>query len=161
LFSPSRGTLTDLSGGRSIQYREKLDENGNPILDGSGLSVEEPYYKYLEMNWTTAADCGEWTLTKYRSVLIAVKLMARRKRAAVWLGDVADAIDGGEFATPVQKAASILSCGTDGGSMEVKANLNHEAYDPFRIDFDTGYKTDKEIVIKVVSNVEWKKAQGA
>ena len=118
-------------------------------------------YRFLDMNSTTAPNCGEWTIQKYQSVLIAAKLMQRGKNAVVWYGDIADAIDGGgELATPAQKTAAIVSCGTNGGSGEVKADLDHEAYDPYRAAFDSGDKIYTDIVIKVVQNLEWKNAQG-
>lgn len=140
---------------------EKLDDAGNPIVDDNGLSVEVPAYRYLNMNATTAPNCGEWTLYKFQSVLIAAKLMQRRENAFVWYSDVADAIDGGEFPTAAQKAAAIVSCGSDGGSKEANATLTHEAYKPYQIDFDTGTKSAANIVIKVVANIDWKKAQGS
>ena len=141
--------------------REKLDANGNPIVDENGLSLEEPFYRYLDMNRTTAPDCGEWTIYTYQSVLVAAKLMQRRQNALVWYGDVADAIDGGgERATAAQRSASILGrCGVDGGSKEVNATLAHEAYKPWKFEYESGSKISTDIVIKVVENREWKKAQ--
>jgi hypothetical protein len=137
-----------------------LDENGNPVVDANGISIEEPLYRYLDMNATTAPSCGEWAIYRFQTVLIAAKLMQRNKSAVVWYGDIADAIDGGELATPAQKAAAIASCGQDGGSREVKATLDHAAYGPYKFDFDNGNKIYTDIVIKVVQDVEWKNAQG-
>ncbi|KAK5652031.1 hypothetical protein OQA88_10934 [Cercophora sp. LCS_1] len=141
------------------ELREKLDEDGNPIFDGNGLSIEEPFYRYLDMNKTADPEpCAEWTLLRLRSVLVAAKLMKRGKDALVWFGDIADAIDGGEHATPAQKNASISRCGTDGGSREVNATLKHEAYDPWRFDYESGAKIHTDIVIKVVADLDWRKA---
>ncbi|KAK0673187.1 hypothetical protein QBC41DRAFT_312284 [Cercophora samala] len=142
-----------------MEWREKLDQNGNPVFDDNGLSIEEPFYRYLEMNTTTAPNCGEWTIFRVRSVLVAAKLMVRRKNAVVWYNDIANAIDGGEFASDADKKAAIIGCGTDGGSREVKATVAHEAYDPYRAAFNDGTKSPTDIVIKIVEDIDWKNAQ--
>jgi hypothetical protein len=136
-----------------------LDDNGNPVYDEFGISIEEPVYRFLNMTTTTARDCGEWTIFRFNTVLVTAKLMTRRQSSLVFYGDIADAIDGGEDTTSVQRAAAIVSCGTDGGSREVKASLEHEAYKPYRTLYENGDYISTDIVIKIVEDIEWKKAQ--
>jgi hypothetical protein len=65
------------------------------------------------MTSKTAPDCGEWTIFRANTVLVAAKVMQRNKNALVFYGDVASAIDGGEGADTALQKEAIVSCGTD------------------------------------------------
>ncbi|KAK1756409.1 hypothetical protein QBC47DRAFT_444924 [Echria macrotheca] len=140
--------------------KQVLDASGNPVFDENGIPFEEPDYRFLNMTTTTAGDCGEWTIfSKSETVLVAAKLMTAKMNGIVWYGDIADTIDGGENATDDQKKAAIISCGTDGGSREVKGNTTLPAYAELNKQgvLKENY-TAGQIVIKVVQNLDWKAA---
>lgn len=138
--------------------KQALDASGNPVYDENGIPIEVPEYRFLNMSTSTAPNCGEWTIfAKAETVLVAAKLMTNKVNGLVWFGDIANTIDGGEGATDAQKQEAIVSCGTDGGSREVKANTAHTAYDQY-IKLYRGEYVAGEIVIKVVQNLEWKAA---
>jgi hypothetical protein len=59
--------------------RQKLDSNGNPVLDENGIPIEEPVYRFLNMSTSTASDCGEWTIfSDAETVLVTAKLMTNK-----------------------------------------------------------------------------------
>lgn len=95
-------------------------------------------------------DCAEWMLPvpSGGTVLALAKHINPRVTSSVLFADIANAIDGGEFATTAQKQASLLGCGRGGGMFGVKANTTHPAYNT------AAYKESKAspdgILIKVV-----------
>ncbi|KAK3377415.1 hypothetical protein B0T24DRAFT_678247 [Lasiosphaeria ovina] len=138
--------------------KEKLDNNGNPVLDENCIPVEEPVYRFLNMSTSTASGCGEWTIwSDAETVLVTAKLMTTKVNGLVRYEDITTTIEGGEGATAAQQTDTIVSCGTDGGSREVKANTAQTAYDEY-IKLYRGEYVAGEIVIKVVQNLDWKNA---
>jgi len=149
--------LTRFKKKSATGLQERLDSDGDPVLDEDGISVEEPLYRFLNMTGSKAPDCGEWTIFTFETVLVAAKLMTSRKNSLVWYGDIANTIDGGAAPSDKDKKAAIIGCGTDGGSNEVKADLTHPAYTPYLDLYKTGAYVATDIVIKVVQNIEYKK----
>lgn len=82
--------------------------------------------------WTMkAADsqfCGEWVAYTRGGTQVAIKHIDDTIDSSVLYADIANTIDGGEKATAAQKAAAIISCGPDGGTMGVQVNATHPMY---------------------------------
>ena len=141
----------------AVAKEELLDTGGNPVLDDDGLSKEVTTYRFLNMSTSTAPNCGEWTIfDQAETVMVTAKLMSPQQSALVWYGDIADSIDGGAAGSGAPEA--IMSCGTDGGSREVKVDASQVAYEKHKPDLAAGKYVTSGVVIKIVQNIEWKKA---
>lgn len=75
-----------------------------------------------------APDCAEWSLYSRGTVAAYAKHVDSSIDSSVLFEDIANTIDGGAGATDAQKAAAIIGCLTDGGSLGVQANLTRDAY---------------------------------
>lgn len=95
-------------------------------------------------------DCAEWMLPvpSGGTVLALAKHINPRVTSSVLYDDIANTIDGGEFATAAQREASLLGCARAGGMLGVRANTSHPAYNT------AAYKDSKAspegILIKIV-----------
>ncbi|KAK0751311.1 hypothetical protein B0T18DRAFT_443832 [Schizothecium vesticola] len=102
--------------------------------------------------WTMPrdVDCAEWMLPvpSGGTVLALAKHINPRVTSSVLFADIANAIDGGEFATTAQKQASLLGCGRGGGMFGVKANTTHPAYNTAA--YKEGKASPDGILIKIV-----------
>jgi hypothetical protein len=75
-------------------------------------------------------DCAEWMLpAPSGGTLIALaKHVNPRVASSVLFDDIANTIDGGEFATAAQKQAKLLGCARGGGMLGVKVNTSNPAH---------------------------------
>lgn len=80
------------------------------------------------MNTSDSADCGEWSLYTHGTVQATAKHLDMKTNDSVLYEDIATTLDGGPEANATAAAASLLGCGTDGGSMGVLANTSNQVY---------------------------------
>jgi hypothetical protein len=118
----------------ALYLRYLADTNNNPL-------------------WTMSPefDCGEWTLPLFgaATVLGLAKHINPRTRSSVTYYDLARTIDGGENATPEQRAASLLgACGTNGGQLGVIVDLTNPAYST--PEYIASGAKPQDIIIKLV-----------
>lgn len=94
------------------------------------------------------ADCAEWQLYAHGTAQAVAKHIDLSVDTSVLFADIATTIDGGPNATPEQKAAALLGCGSDGGSQGVTVNASSPTYTGPT--YPKGYVT-KGIIIKIVA----------
>ncbi|KAH7416782.1 hypothetical protein BKA64DRAFT_739380 [Cadophora sp. MPI-SDFR-AT-0126] len=96
-------------------------------------------------------NCAEWSVYSQGSVLITAKHIDNTKNTSVLFADIANTIDGGEFPTEASKAAALIGCGTDGGSLGTLINSTNTAYNT-TVYRNSGY-SPSGILIKLVANI--------
>lgn len=79
--------------------------------------------RQFAMTAATAPNCAEWSLYTHGTVLATARHINSTANSSVLFADIANTIDGGVGATDAQKAASLLGCGTDGGSVGVVSHF--------------------------------------
>jgi hypothetical protein len=95
-----------------------------------------------------APDCGEWLLYSQGTAQAFAKKIDNTVNSSVMFADIATTIDGGPNANATLQAASLLGCGTDGGSLGVAVNATHPTYKGST--YPAGYVTSG-IIIKIVA----------
>lgn len=94
-------------------------------------------------------DCGEWLLYSVGTAAAYAKHIDNTVDSSVMFADIATTIDGGANANSTQQAASLLGCGSDGGSLGVVVNAAHPTYSGST--YPKGYVTSG-IIIKIVAS---------
>ena len=75
-----------------------------------------------------APDCGEWQLYSHGTAQAIAKHLDNTVNSTVLFADIATTIDGGPNADEAQQAASLIGCGTNGGSLGVLVDADNPAY---------------------------------
>ncbi|PVH68153.1 hypothetical protein DL98DRAFT_441869, partial [Cadophora sp. DSE1049] len=96
----------------------------------------------------TAPDCAEWSLYSHGTVLATARHINSTANSSVLFADIANTINGGVGATDAQKAASLLGCGTDGGSLGVVYNASNAQYNTAA--YLTNSYTPTGLIVKIV-----------
>ncbi|CZT13058.1 uncharacterized protein RAG0_16650 [Rhynchosporium agropyri] len=104
--------------------------------------------RQFTMTAEAAPDCSEWTLFNNGTVIALAQHINSKVDSSVFYTDIANTIDGGFEATQEKQKASLLGCGTTGGTMGVVYNASAEQYHTAAY-FATGY-TPAGIMIKIV-----------
>ncbi|KAI0861162.1 hypothetical protein F4860DRAFT_180299 [Xylaria cubensis] len=105
--------------------------------------------RLFNMAAADAPDCGEWSVYAHGSALALAKHINSTVNTSVLFADIATTIDGGANATPEQQAASLIGCGTSGGSFGIQVNTSNPAYTVST--YPAGY-TPGGMIIKIVSS---------
>lgn len=153
-----------------LEPRAPCGENGDKIcygvkggtsqnLDVSDVEYAATYLRYLGTTnsgeaafWTMPAsvDCAEWTLPipTGSSVLALAKHINPRIKSSILYTDLANAIDGGENASPADKENALLGCGKNGGQFGVHADTKNPAYNT--PEYQNSKAKPEGIIIKLV-----------
>lgn len=105
--------------------------------------------RLFNMAAADAPDCGEWLVYAHGTAQAFAKHINNTVNSSVLFADIATTIDGGVGASEAQIAASLLGCGTDGGSLGVLVNTANPTYSGST--YPAGYVTDG-IIIKIVAS---------
>ncbi|KAF4838891.1 hypothetical protein CGCTS75_v000527 [Colletotrichum tropicale] len=105
--------------------------------------------RLFNMAAADAPDCGEWLVYAHGTAQAFAKHINNTVNSSVLFADIATTIDGGVGASDAQIAASLLGCGTDGGSLGVLVNTANPTYSGST--YSAGYVTDG-IIIKIVAS---------
>ncbi|RWA10635.1 hypothetical protein EKO27_g4494 [Xylaria grammica] len=105
--------------------------------------------RLFSMAAADAPDCGEWLLYAHGTAQAFAKHIDNTVNSSVLFADIATTIDGGANANSTQKAAALIGCGTDGGSLGVLVNTTHPTYAGST--YPAGYVTTG-ILIKIVAS---------
>jgi hypothetical protein len=100
------------------------------------------------MSAADTPDCDEWTIYSHGTVQAIAKHINTTLNTSVLFADIANTIDGGAGASAAQKAAALIGCGTDGGSLGVIYNASNPAY--LASTYPAGY-TPAGILVKIVT----------
>ncbi|KAI0549665.1 hypothetical protein F4679DRAFT_546087 [Xylaria curta] len=105
--------------------------------------------RLFNMAAADAPDRGEWSVYAHGTALALTKHINSTVNTSVLFADIATTIDGGANATPAQQAASLIGCGTSGGSFGVQVNTSNPAYTAST--YPGGY-TPGGMIIKIVAS---------
>ncbi|KZL84643.1 hypothetical protein CI238_12875 [Colletotrichum incanum] len=105
--------------------------------------------RLFNMAAADAPDCGEWLIYAHGTAQAFAKHINNTVNSSVLFADIATTIDGGVGANETQVAASLLGCGTDGGSLGVLVNTANPTYSGST--YPAGYVTSG-ILIKIVAS---------
>ncbi|KAK8080203.1 hypothetical protein PG997_008021 [Apiospora hydei] len=105
--------------------------------------------RLFSMAATDAPDCGEWLLYARGTAQAFAKHIDNTVDSSVLFADIAATIDGGAGANATQQTASLLGCGTDGGSLGVVVDIDNPTYKSSK--YPTGYVTSG-ILVKIVAS---------
>ncbi|CAK7203967.1 hypothetical protein SEUCBS139899_006717 [Sporothrix eucalyptigena] len=94
-------------------------------------------------------DCAEWGLYTRGSAQALAKHIGEKTNTSVLYEDIANTIDGGESPTDASKAAAIIGCLSDGGSLGVLTNASNPAY--HTTDYTSSGYTLSGILVKIVA----------
>ncbi len=94
-------------------------------------------------------DCGEWLVYAHGTAQAFAKHIDSKVNSSVLFADIATTIDGGANANAAEKAAALIGCGTDGGSLGVTVNATNPAYKGST--YPAGYTTSGTL-IKIVAS---------
>ncbi|KAH7336689.1 hypothetical protein BKA65DRAFT_538750 [Rhexocercosporidium sp. MPI-PUGE-AT-0058] len=97
-----------------------------------------------------APNCAEWTLYSHGTVVALAQHINSTADSSVLYADIANTIDGGVNATAGQKAASLIGCGTTGGSVGVVYNASNAEYNTAA--YLANRYTPTGILIKIVNS---------
>lgn len=145
--------------GSSLLCYHTVQDWGKPAnVDLSDVAYAAGYLRHygkthpdrnrLTMTTADSADCMEWTVYSYQTVLVLAKRIGVTTNSSVLYTDIANTIDGGEAPTSAAVAASLTGCGADGGSLGVVINSTDPVYQSPAYTA-AGY-TPNGIIIKIV-----------
>ncbi|KAE9369049.1 hypothetical protein N431DRAFT_470722 [Stipitochalara longipes BDJ] len=97
---------------------------------------------------SSGADCQEWTITQYGTVMALAKHINPRINSSVLLEDIANTIDGGGPTTNASMNQALIGCGINGGQMGVIVNKAAPAYTTS--DYKSGLLSFNGLIIKIV-----------
>ncbi len=145
---PARQICYDEPGGtpQNLDARE-VDFIGRYLRSYQEQVVREGGSPFWKMTTEDADNCAEWQVTAKGGTWALAKLVGDYS-VAVTFTDIANTIDPGAAATPEQKAASLVNCGTAGGQMGVIVNATDPLYQS--AEFVDGGFTTEGIIIKLV-----------
>ncbi|KAJ6782789.1 hypothetical protein PWT90_04146 [Aphanocladium album] len=116
-----------------------VDGGTSQNLDPDDIAYVATYLRFLGTNntgadkfWTMppSIDCQEWTLPvpNAATVLALAKHINPRINSSILYTDLANTIDGGEHASPADKAKFLSDCGKNGGMVGVIVDANAPEY---------------------------------